>query len=133
MKRMTWPSASVTSLSRPLRRIFKFAAILGAGNHRSWGSRATMRLEKLEHFRDVPGDDALGESLDDGGLARRRARRVSTGIILEVRRARILHDAADFDRRGRSPDRACRGGANFGEVASVLFEGPEGGFRAFAK
>ncbi len=56
-----------------LEALLELAAVRGARDERAHGDRHDAAV--AEALRDVAGDDALGESLDDRGLARRRARR----------------------------------------------------------
>ena len=50
-----------------LEPILKFAAVLGTGEHRAEIERHEPLV--LERFGHVAGNDALGQALDDGGLA----------------------------------------------------------------
>ena len=50
--------------------VFEFAAILGSGQHPAKIQRDHLLL--FESLRNVPGDDALRQSFDDGGFAHTR-------------------------------------------------------------
>ena len=111
-------------LQHGLQAIFEFAAILGAGHQRGQVQRHDAL--GLEHFGHVAGDDALRQAFDHGRLAH-AGFADQHGIILGAPRQN-LHHAANLD---VAPDHRIELAAagQFGEVARVLFERAEGGFR----
>ena len=95
MKRMTSPSRLVDLLEHGLQAVLELAAVLGAGDERAQVERDdALVLERLGH---VARDDALGEPLDDGGLAD-AGLADEHGVVLRAARE-------DLDRRGGSPRR----------------------------
>ena len=72
--------------------VFEFAAILRAGQHRAQVERDHALV--LQRFGHVAGDDALGETFDDGGLAD-AGLADQHGIVLGAARQHLDH-AADF-------------------------------------
>ena len=67
MKVTTSPFELVISCQDGLEPLLELAAVLGAGHHRGQVERdQPLAAQRLGH---VAGDDALGEALDDGGLA----------------------------------------------------------------
>ena len=117
MKRITSPAASSISLSTALRRSSNSPRYLAPAS-RAPTSSATTRLP-ARPLGDVAGHDALGQALDDGGLAGAGLadqHRVVLGAPRED-----LDDAADLlvapDHR---VELAALGG--LGEVAAVLLE-----------
>ena len=111
-------------LQHGLQAIFKFAAVLGAGDQ----GRQVQRHDALglQHLGHVARDDALRQAFDDGGLADAGfadQHRIVLGAPRED-----LHDAADFDVAADHRIEFAAAG-QFGEVARVLFERAEGGFR----
>ena len=104
-------------LEHRLEPLLELAAVLRAGHHR--GQVQRQHPATLEGVGDVAVDDALGEALDDGGLA-------DAGLADEHRvvlrtPAQHLHDAADL--RVTTDDRVqlalLRGGR---EVHGVLLQ-----------
>ena len=67
MNRMTWPSASVISLSTAFRRSSNSPRYFAPATSAPMSS-ATIRLF-LRPFGHVAADDAAGQAFDDGGLA----------------------------------------------------------------
>ena len=64
---MTWPSAGLDLLEHGLEPLLELAAVLRAGDHRAQvQADQPLVAQRLGH---VAGDDALGEALDDRGLA----------------------------------------------------------------
>ncbi len=111
-------------LEHGLQAILKFAAVLGASDER--GQVESNDALGLQSFRHVPGDDALRQAFDNGGLTD-AGLADQDGIVLGAARE-DLHDAADFD---VASDDGVELAATrlFGKVAGVLFEGAESGFR----
>ena len=67
MKVTTWPSLSLISSSTALSRSSNSPRYLAPGDHRAQVERdQPLAAQRLGH---VAGDDALGQPLDDGGLA----------------------------------------------------------------
>ena len=67
MNRMTWPLGVGDLLEDGLQALLELAAVLGAGEQRADVERDDAAVaQRLGH---VAGDDALGEALDDRGLA----------------------------------------------------------------
>ena len=92
-------------------------------------SSATTRLS-LSALGHVAADDALGEALDDGGLADARLAD-EHGVVLGPA-AQDLDDAADL--LVAADDRVELAGARLGgEVAAVLLEGLVGALRVRAR
>ena len=112
-------------LEHGLEPLLELAAVLGAGDHRGQVERD--QLLAAQRLGDVAGDDALGEPLDDGGLA-------DAGLADEDRvvlgaPGQHLHDAADLG--VAADDRvelAVAGGC--GQVDAVLLERLVGALRA---
>ena len=88
----TWPSLRLDLVEHGLEPLLELAAVLRAGDHRAEVERdEPLAAQRLGH---VAGDDALGEPLDDGGLADAGLadqHRVVLGAPREH-----LHDAADL-------------------------------------
>ena len=92
MKVMIWPSALLDLLEHGLEPLLELAAVLRAGDHR--GQVEAEHAPALEGVGHVAGDHALGQPLDDGGLADAGLadqHRVVLGTPREH-----LHDAADL-------------------------------------
>ena len=122
MKVMTRPSEPVISSSTALSRSSNSPRYFAPGHHR--GEVEAHQGLAAQALRHVAGDDALGQALDDGGLADARVAD-EHGVVLGAP-AEHLHDAADL---GVAPDDrvelAVAGGG--GEVGAVLGQGVEGG------
>ena len=92
MNRMISPSDGCDLLQHGLEALLELAAVLGAGDQRAQVERDdALVLQALGH---VAADDALGQALDDGGLADARLadeHRVVLGAAREH-----LDDAADL-------------------------------------
>jgi hypothetical protein len=67
MNRMTWPFLLGQVVEHRLQALLELAAELGAGDQRAHVQRQQTLV--LQAFRHLAVDDALGEALDDGGLA----------------------------------------------------------------
>ena len=107
-----------------LEPLLELAAVLRAGHHRAEVER-DQRLA-AQALRDVARDDALGEPLDDGGLADSGVTD-EDGVVLGPPRQH-LHDPADLG--VAADDRiqpALAGGG--GQVGAVLLQGLEGRLR----
>ena len=92
MKQMISPPASRDLLEHGLQAVLELAAVLGAGDERAEVERdEALVLQPLGH---VAGDDALGEALDDGGLAD-AGLADQDGVVLRAPRE-DLDDAADL-------------------------------------
>ena len=115
-------------LQHRLQAILEFAAVLGAGDQ----SGQVQRHDALglQDFGHVARDDALRQAFDDGRLA--DAGFADQHRIILGAPGQDLHDAADFH---VAPDHRIEFAAagQFGEVARVLLERAEGGFRGSAK
>src|SRR5690606_8393779 len=102
-----------------LEAFLELAAVLGAGDHRAEIERNELLVP--QRFRHVAGDDALGEALDDRGLAdpgRTDPHRVVLGTPRQD-----LDDAPDL--RVTADHRVYLAGAGpFGEVHAVLLQRP---------
>ena len=124
MNRMTWPSESLISLSTALRRSSNSPRYLAPGDERAEVERDdALVLEALGH---VAAHDALGEALDDGGLA--DARLADEHRVVLGPAAEHLDDAADL--LVAPDDRVELAGAGVGgQVAAVLLERLVGGLR----
>ena len=92
MKVTIWPSELLDLLEDGLEPLLELAAVLRAGDHRAEveGDQPLV-AQRLGH---VALDDALGQALDDGGLA-------DAGLADEHRvvlgaAGQHLHDAADL-------------------------------------
>ena len=124
MKRTTWPSESLISLSTALRRSSNSPRNLAPAMSAPRSSATTRRSrEALGH---VAAHDALGEALDDGGLAH-AGLADEHGVVLGAP-AEHLDDATDLlvaadDRVELALARRRR------EVLAVLLEGLVGGLR----
>ena len=66
MNVMTWTGGVLDVVDGTAEAFLEFTAVLGAGHHRSevQGDHGLV----AQALRDVAGDDALGQALDDGGL-----------------------------------------------------------------
>ena len=64
---MTCPSRVLDLLQHGLEPFLELAAVLGAGDHRAEVERDELLVP--QRLRHVAGDDALGQALDDRGLA----------------------------------------------------------------
>ena len=92
MKVMIWPSASRISLRTALSRSSNSPRYFAPATMEARSSETTRRpLQRVGH---VAGDDALGEALDDGGLAD-AGLADQDGVVLRAPREH-LHDAADL-------------------------------------
>ena len=107
-----------------LEALFELTAILRAGDERAH----VQREERLvaQAFGDVAVDDALGETLDDGGLAD-AGFADEHGIVLGAA-GKDADDAADLFVAADDGIHLARAGAS-GEVLSVLGEGFVSGLR----
>ena len=124
MKVTTWPSDALDLLEHGLEPLLELTAVLRAGDHRAEvEGDEPLAAQRLGH---VAVDDALGEPLDDGGLAD-TGLADQHGVVLGAAREH-LHDAADLvvaaDHR---VEPALAGG--LGEVGAVLRERLAGGLR----
>jgi hypothetical protein len=111
------PFAGGDFLEEGLEAVLKFAAILGAGDHRAEVHRHQALV--LERFRHVAADDAAGQALDDGRLAGARLAD-EDGVVLGAA-GQHLHDAADFL---VAPDDGINfpGAGQGGQVAAIFFQ-----------
>ena len=118
MNVMIWPSASLISLSTALSRSSNWPRYFGAGDER--GDVERDELLVLQRLGDVAGDDALGEALDDGGLAD-AGLADEHGVVLGAA-GEHLADPADL---GVAPDDGVElaGARDLGEVDAELLEG----------
>ena len=92
---MTWPSLALDLLQHGLEPLLELAAILCAGDHGAQvKADQTLVAQPLRH---VAGHDALGETLDDRGLADAR--------LADQHRVVLGAAAEHLDRRGGSPRR----------------------------
>ncbi len=111
------PPASLDLLEDRLQALLELAAVLGAGEQRADVERDDAAVaQRLGH---VAGDDALGEALDDGGLAD-AGLADEDGVVLRAA-AEHLDDAADLV---VAPDDRVELAllGLLGEVAAVLLE-----------
>ena len=92
MKRMISPCGGLDFFEDGLEALFEFAAELGAGDERAHVERDDALV--LEALGDVAADDALGQALDDGGLAD-AGLADQDGVVLGAARE-DLDDAADL-------------------------------------
>ena len=88
----TWPPASWTSFEHGLQALLELAAVLRAGQQRADVQRDDAAV--AQRLGDVAGDDALGEALDDRGLAD-AGLADEHGVVLRAA-AEDLDDAADL-------------------------------------
>ena len=118
MKRTTSPSDSVTSLRTAFRRSSNSPRYLAPAMSAPEveGDHALV----LERLGDVALDDALGEALDDRGLADARLAD-EDGVVLRAARE-DLHDAADLVVAADHRVELALAG-ELGQVAAVLLEG----------
>ena len=124
MKVMTSSLGPGDLLEDGLEPLLELAAVLRAGHHRAEVER-DQRLA-AQALGDVARDDALGEPLDDGGLADSGVTD-EDGVVLGTPRQH-LHDPADLG--VAADDRvqpALAGGG--GQVGAVLLQGLEGRLR----
>ena len=118
MKRTISPSDSGHLLEDGLQPVLELAAVLGAGDERPEveGDHALV----LERLRDVALDDALGEALDDRGLADARLAD-EHGVVLGAA-GEDLDDAAHLVVAADHGVELALAG-ELGQVAAVLLEG----------
>ena len=90
-------------LEHGLEPLLELAAVLRAGDHR--GQVEAEHPAALERVGHVAGDDALGEPLDDGGLA--DAGLADQHRVVLGAAATAPGSPGGSRRRGRSPGRAC--------------------------
>ena len=100
-----------------LEPILKFAAVLGTGEHRTEIERYEPLV--LERFGHVAGNDALGQALDDGGLAD-AGLADQHRIILGASRKYLDRAAYLVVTADHRVELALAG--SFGQVLSVFFE-----------
>ncbi len=90
MKRMILPCRGLDLLEHGLEPILELAAELGAGDHGRQVQRDELLV--LERLGDVAAHDALGEALDDGGLAD-AGLADEHGVVLGAAREDLHHPA----------------------------------------
>ena len=123
MKVTTWPVGVLDLLEHGLEPLLELAAVLRAGHH--GGEVEGDQALAPQRLRDVAGDDALGEPLDDGGLADAGLADQHRVVLGPPRQH--LDDAADL---GVAPDHrvdVALAGPR-GEVDAVLLQGLERAF-----
>ena len=118
MKRMTSPSDSVDLLEDGLQAVLELAAVLGARDEGAEVERHDALV--LERLGDVALDDALGEALDDRGLAD-AGLADEDGVVLGAA-GEDLDDAADLVVAADDRVELALAG-ELGQVAAVLLEG----------
>ncbi len=104
-----------------LEPLLELAAVLGPGDHRTEVEGDEPLVAQA--LRDVPGDDALGEALDDGRLADAGVPD-EDGVVLGAP-GQDLHDAADLGVTADDRVELAVAG-HLGQVRAVLLEGLEG-------
>ncbi len=127
MNRMIWPVALGDLLQHGLEPLLELAAELGAGDQRAHvqGDDALV----LQPFGHVAAHDALGQPLDDGGLA--HARLADQHRVVLGAPAEDLDHAADL--LVAADDRVELALARqLGQVAAVLLQRLVGGLRVLA-
>ena len=92
MKVTTWPSELLDLLEDGLEPLLELAAVLRAGDHRAEVEAISALVAQA--LGDVAVDDALGQPLDDGGLAD-AGLADEDGVVLGAA-GQHLHDAADL-------------------------------------
>ena len=117
MKRMQLPAVAQL-FHHLLEALFELAAVLGAGHHGGHVERYDALV--FQRFEYVAGDDAVRQSLDDGGLA--HAGLADEGRVVLGAARQYLYDALDF--LVAADDRVQPAGARFGrQVARHLVQG----------
>ena len=124
MNRMTRPSAFSTSLSIRLQAVLELATVLGTRHE-----RAHVKLDEVAVAQGrghVARDDALGDALDDGGLAH-AGLADEHGVVLGTA-GKDLNGAADLLSAADDRVELARAG-EVTDVATILLEGLELGLR----
>ena len=111
-------------LEEGLEAVFKFAAVLGAGDHGAEVHRDELFV--LQRFGHVAADDAPGQPLHDGGLAHAGLAN-QDGIVLGAP-GQHLHNATDLLVAANDRIDLARAGES-SQVAPIFFQGLEFVFR----
>ena len=116
---MIRPSAVGDLLEHGLEPVLELAAVLGAGDQRADVERDHAPV--AQRVGDVAGDDALGEPLDDRGLAD-AGLADQHGVVLRAAREHLDHAADLVVAADHRVELALLGG--LGEVAAVASRAP---------
>ena len=127
MNVMTWPSRVLDLLEHGLEPLLELAAVLRAGDHRAEVERDdALVAQRLGH---VAGDDALGQALDDRGLA--DAGLADQHRVVLGAPGQHLHHAADLGVAADHRVELALAGAR-GQVDAVLLQRLVGALRVGA-